>query len=67
MPKYNNPRKTWQYSNEFKVKSIRLSLIEGVQYRSGEHQYQLLSKDIRSSMNRNITRSMPEMASTFRG
>ncbi|WP_444889693.1 IS3 family transposase [Microbulbifer sp. DLAB2-AA] len=31
MPKYNKPRKTWQYSNEFKVKAVMLSLIEGVQ------------------------------------
>ncbi|WP_299599569.1 transposase [uncultured Microbulbifer sp.] len=30
MPKYNNPRKTWQYSNEFKVKAVLLSLLEGV-------------------------------------
>ena len=31
MPKYNNPRKTWQYSNEFKVKAVQLSLISGIQ------------------------------------
>ena len=31
MPKYNQPRKTWQYSNEFKVKAVQLSLIEGIQ------------------------------------
>ena len=31
MPKYTKPRKTWQYSNEFKVKAVQLSLIEGVQ------------------------------------
>jgi len=31
MPKYTQPRKTWQYSNEFKVKAVLLSLIEGVQ------------------------------------
>ena len=30
MPKYKNPRKTWQYSNEFKVKAVLLSLIAGV-------------------------------------
>jgi transposase len=33
MPKYTKPRKTWQYSNEFKVKAVQLSLIEGVQVR----------------------------------
>ncbi|WP_444910967.1 transposase [Microbulbifer sp. TRSA005] len=31
IPKYNKPRKTWQYSNEFKVKAVMLSLIEGIQ------------------------------------
>lgn len=31
MPKYNQPRKTWQYSNEFKVKAVQLSLIQGIQ------------------------------------
>lgn len=30
MPKYNNPRKTWQYSDEFKAKAVMLSLIEGI-------------------------------------
>ena len=31
MPKYTKPRKTWQYSNEFKVNAALLSLIEGAQ------------------------------------
>jgi transposase len=31
MPKYTQPRKTWQYSNEFKVKAVQLSLLAGVQ------------------------------------
>jgi len=31
MPKYTNPRKTWYYLNEFKVKAVQLSLLEGVQ------------------------------------
>lgn len=31
MPKYTKPRKTWQYSNEFKVNAVLLSLIEGAQ------------------------------------
>ena len=31
MPKYTKPKKTWQYSNEFKVKAVQLSLIDGVQ------------------------------------
>ena len=30
MPKYQNPRKTWHYLNEFKVKAVQLSLLEGV-------------------------------------
>jgi len=30
MPKYTKPRKTWQYSNEFKVKAVQFSLIDGV-------------------------------------
>ena len=31
MPKVNNPRRTWKYENEFKVKAVQLSLEEGVQ------------------------------------
>ena len=31
MPKYTQPRKPCQYSNEFKVKAVQLSLIEGIQ------------------------------------
>ena len=31
MPKYNNSRKTWRYTNEFKAKAVQLSLLEGVQ------------------------------------
>jgi len=31
MPKYNNPRKTWQYTTEFKVKDVRLSYQKDVQ------------------------------------
>ena len=31
MPKYTKPRKTWQYSNEFKVKAVQLSLLDNVQ------------------------------------
>ncbi len=30
MPKYTQPRKTWQYSNEFNVKAVQLSLNEGI-------------------------------------
>jgi transposase len=31
MPHYNNPRRTWQYTNQFKAKTVQLSLIEGIQ------------------------------------
>jgi len=31
MPKFTQPRKTWQYTQEFKVKAVQLSLIEGLQ------------------------------------
>jgi len=31
MPKYNNPRKTWHYSIDFKVKAVELSHQEGIQ------------------------------------
>ena len=34
MPRYNNPRRTWQYTNEFKVKAVQLSLIEGIQVKA---------------------------------
>lgn len=31
MPKYNHPRKTWQYTKDFKVKAVKLSFQEGIQ------------------------------------
>jgi transposase len=31
MPKYNNPRKTWRYTNEFKAKAVQLTYLDGVQ------------------------------------
>ncbi|MCL6417923.1 transposase, partial [Aestuariirhabdus sp. Z084] len=31
MPRYNNPRRTWQYTNEFKAKAVQLSLMDGIQ------------------------------------
>ena len=31
MPRYNNPKKTWQYTNEFKVKAVQLTQLQGVQ------------------------------------
>jgi len=30
MPKYTQPRKTWQYTQEFKAKAVQLSLIDSV-------------------------------------
>jgi transposase len=31
MPKYNNPRQTWVYSNEFKIKAVKLSYQPDIQ------------------------------------
>ncbi len=31
MPRYNNPRKTWEYTKDFKVKAVKLSFQEGIQ------------------------------------
>jgi len=31
VPKYTKPRKTWEYSKDFKVKAVRLSFKEGIQ------------------------------------
>ena len=31
MPKYTQPRKTWMYSADFKVKAVKLSLQDGLQ------------------------------------
>lgn len=31
MVRYNQPRKTWRYTDEFKAKAVQLSLLEGVQ------------------------------------
>ena len=30
MPRYHQPRKTWQYTNEFKVKAVELSHLDDV-------------------------------------
>ena len=31
MPKYNQPRKTWQYTKVFKIKAVKLSHQDGIQ------------------------------------
>lgn len=31
MPKYTQPRKTWKYTKDFKVKAVKLSYQEGIQ------------------------------------
>jgi transposase len=31
MPRYNQPRKTWRYSNDFKVKAVKLTCQDGIQ------------------------------------
>nr|WP_111655322.1 transposase [Isoalcanivorax indicus] len=31
MPKYNNPRKTWRYADDFKVRAVEMSYQEGIQ------------------------------------
>lgn len=31
MPRYNQPRKTWQYSQEFKISAVQLSQLDGIQ------------------------------------
>ena len=31
MPRYTKPRKTWQYTKDFKVKAVKLSYQEGIQ------------------------------------
>ncbi len=30
MPRYNQPRKTWQYTNEFKAKAVELTHLEDI-------------------------------------
>lgn len=34
MPKSNQPRKTWKYSEEFKAKAVQLSLMDGIQVKA---------------------------------
>ena len=34
MPRYTQPRKTWQYSQEFKAKAVELSHLDGVQVKA---------------------------------
>ncbi len=31
MPRYNQPRKTWQYTKEFKAKAVQLTYLDGIQ------------------------------------
>ena len=31
MPKYTQPRKTWEYTNDFKIKAVKLSHQEEIQ------------------------------------
>jgi transposase len=31
MPRYNNPRRTWRYSEEFKAAAVQMSLKDGIQ------------------------------------
>jgi len=31
MPRYTQPRKTWKYSKDFKVKAVKFSYQEGIQ------------------------------------
>jgi transposase len=31
MPKYNQPRKTWQYTKDFKIKAVKISHQDGIQ------------------------------------
>lgn len=31
MPKYTQPRKTWQYTKDFKIKAVKLSHQDGIQ------------------------------------
>jgi len=31
MPRYTQPRKTWQYTKDFKVKAVKLSYQDGIQ------------------------------------
>jgi len=34
MPKYNNPRRTWKYTNDFKVNAVQLSFTVGITIKS---------------------------------
>ncbi len=31
MPRYTKPRRTWQYSSEFKIRAVKLSLLKDIQ------------------------------------
>ena len=31
MPRYNNPRKTWEYSKEFKIRAVKMSYQPDIQ------------------------------------
>jgi transposase len=42
LSRYNNSRRTWQYTNEFKVKAVQLSSIECIQVKSGMNTSELI-------------------------
>ena len=44
MPKYNNPRKTWEYSQDFKAKAVELSLLDGTRVKDVAETLDILKK-----------------------
>ena len=36
MPRYTQPRKTWRYTNNFKVEAVKLSYQEGIHVKQGK-------------------------------
>jgi hypothetical protein len=42
LSRYNNSRRTWQYTNEVKVKAVQLSSIECIHVRTGMNTSELM-------------------------
>ena len=60
MPKYNNPRRTWKYSNDFKVNAVQLSFVVGVTIKTvSDFNIRHLKDNLRLFFNKYFMKSKP--------
>ena len=64
MPKYNNPRRTWKYSNDFKVNAVQLSFVVGVTIKTvSDFNIRHLKDNLRLFFNKYSMKSKPFLES----